>query len=197
MRALPTTIAAFIALSLLPAQASSSNSIMMTLQISGNAGEVYVPGSGEYAVSSMSNQTYTAPQNKYLASYSGGLLRSLIFSGYEFFSLKTARSQTDMHSIGLNISLDGARALVAFTRGGWNSVDNRIGDIESGKFFLYPMPTFGFGLGNIYAIKLLLGYSDIKLIGNLTLQSGRQGFSFSYNGTTSDNRQKILVTQAP
>jgi len=101
-----------------------------------------------------------------------------------------------MHTIGLDMDLDGAHALLAFTRGGWSEVGGRIADIESGKFFSYINPTFGFGLGGIYAIKLMLGYVDIKFIGNLTLQSGRQGLTFAYNGTTSDNRQRILVTQA-
>lgn len=191
---LPVAVACILLLEPLPQVLARD--IQINLQLSGTAEKVYIPGTGEFSSASLSNATYPSPSRNYIASYNGGVLKSLIFSGSEFISLSFARSGTDMHSLGLNMSLAGARALLAFTRGGWDSVENRIKEIESGKFFSYPNPTFGFGLGNTYAIKLLLAYADIKTRGNLTLQAGRQGMTFAYNGTTPDNKQMILISQA-
>jgi len=172
-----------------------THNIQLVIQISGTSGRVYIPGTGDSASLSLSNATYSSLARSYIASYMNSVLKALVFVERDFVSLSTARSGADMHSIGLDMKLDGAHALLAFTRGDWNSVENRIREIESGKFFSYASPTFGFGLGNIYAIKLLLDYTDIQIAGNLMLQSGRQGLTFAYNGTTADNKQRILVSQ--
>jgi len=167
--------------------------INMLLQITGTSASVHVPGTGEIAASSP-NATYSTPSKNYIASYAGGILKSLVFVGSDFSSLTFAKSGTSSHTLGLNLDLAGAQALLAFTGGDWRAVDNRMADIESGKFFTYPNPSLSFGLGETYGVKILLRYTDIDIGGNMQLQSGNQGLTFSFNGT-SGSRSSVVVTQ--
>jgi hypothetical protein len=181
----------------MPAQAfaaESDHSIQMMLQIEGTSGNIYVPGVGEMGSSSFSNTSYTAMKHNYISHYNSNLLKSLVFNGAGMHSMSIGRSGNNI-MIKVNQTLGGSNALVAFTRGGIDAVENRMTDIESGSFFYKPEPTFGFGLGYDYAIKLLINYPDIDITGDMALQSGRQGIMISYNGTAPDNKQKILFQQ--
>ena len=77
-----------------------------------------------------------------------------------------------VHALTLSQDLDSAAGLLAFTVGSGTFIHNRMPDIESGRFFYYPVPTFGYGLGFIHPIKIMLSYSNINLAGDFTINSG-------------------------
>jgi hypothetical protein len=91
--------------------------------------------------------------------------------------------------------LSGSSAIVAFTRGTAADVDRRAAGIADGSFFANFKPTFGYGLGSENTVKIMFKSPGVDIRSNLTLRSGVQGVKFSYNGTSSDNRKMILVSQ--
>lgn len=169
-----------------------------SLQIDGITNSVYVPGSGEKTLASSDNSTFTAPEHRYIASYGSGILKSLISVDSNLIGLNMTKSSTTAHWIGLytkDWNTTGASALLVFTKGDWRNIDEKIADVESGRFTSYYKPTFGFGIGNIYAIKILLSYSDIVFSGNPVFSAGRRGIGVYNNGTDSAGRQVMAISK--
>lgn len=161
--------ACVLALILLPQAAAAQPNLVLKLRVNNTAHTVYVPGIGEMDSGSMGSETiYYDPEHFYLASYLAGLL--VAFSGEGGESLYT-ESGVGWHMIGFEQEL-GEPVYLAFTSGDWQTVDDRMGDIESGDFMDYVSPSFAFGLGSYHPLKVALRYSGIDIDGGLSISKG-------------------------
>ncbi|MFH1978195.1 MAG: hypothetical protein ABIJ92_02630, partial [Candidatus Aenigmatarchaeota archaeon] len=142
----------------------------IVLNINNTNALVYVPGTGVLNSNDLgTGLNYTNHTRSYVASYSGDVLTGLVASSVEKL---TASNTAGYHSIGIQRNMTHTKILLPFTRGDWGGIENRMNLIESGDFFLEITPTFGFGLGLKYPIKLLLKYSDVNIQNDLILNKG-------------------------
>jgi len=169
----------------------SGKNFQLSLEINNTDATVYIPGVGEVASSSLDGRTYTNQTHNYLASYIGNALTGLVASvgNYLFVS-----NTTNTHTLKISQNLTPQnKVFLVFTRGDWSDIDNRMGLVEAGEFLFRITPTFGFGLGVLYPMKLLLNYTDIDIRGNLILRKGMHKIIIDYNETTSDNRPVLYI----
>jgi len=159
------------------------NKIQIILELNNTEAGVYIPatGFGENSSSTLGGMVnYTSPYF-YLASWSGDAVTGLVSSsGIRLFTSNT----TSSHRLGLEVyETPRKKILLPLTRGTWREIDNRMGLIHAGAFLDSIKPTFGFGLGWLHPIKIILEPASFDLISSLILQKGRQGLTVSYNGT--------------
>jgi parallel beta-helix repeat protein len=142
--------------------------VSLTLQIklvlNSTSDSVYVPYSGgiEIPFSSLATQSYPAPAHYYLASYRNGALKSLVSSDGSPLSIFTEKGSGE-YGMGIDQRFSNSVLMLVFTRGDWRTVENRIALVENGEFTGFPEPTFGFGLGNRFPLKVALQYGYVDL----------------------------------
>jgi len=157
---------------------------MLTLRLALNSTDstVYIPGIGEMPALGMPEQSYSSPPHYFLASALQGMVSGLV-------SLRgvpaqiSAAGNASSHYLSLDEEMDGGEVIVAFTRGGWREIDNRIGAIEDGLFLSSALPSFSYGLGGRGVVELALYYPGIDLQGRLRLQKGSKKIVIENNGT--------------
>ena len=137
-------------------------------------------------------KTVIDPNYYYMASYSGNAVTGLVSPG----PTKAIGYGNDTNTHQLYIQYDlvsnPRRFIIPFSKGDWHEINNRMVDIESGDFFLNIKPTFGFGLGTLYPIKIVLQPGMFDIIGNFLIQKGKQKVAISYNGSV-DSIPTIVV----
>jgi hypothetical protein len=80
--------------------------------------------------------------------------------------------------------LNRSMVFAVFSRGDYSRIENVIDMIEAGVFLGKPDPSFGFGLGKIYRIKIYTEYDSIDFIGpKATFNKGERTVIVSNNGT--------------
>ncbi|GAI97248.1 unnamed protein product, partial [marine sediment metagenome] len=84
--------------------------------------------------------------------------------------------------------------ILAFTKGDWEAIDNRITSITSGSFMQEIAPSFAYGLGLKHPIKMVLNLTGIDIQTELILNPGAHDLVIDYNETTSDNRPIFSIT---
>lgn len=182
-------IAVFSAFSLvlLAICASGSEALNVTLQVrlvlNSTSDRIYVPDSGEMEFYSLPNDEYTGLSHYYIASYYNNSLKAVVFSGTNSVSMTIGKGAAN-YTIGADQRFPNSMALLVFSRGSWNTIDSRMNAIENGGFFEYPEPSFGFGNGNAYPIKIALEYNKIGM--NSTMKMSR-----GYNSIIVENAGKI------
>jgi parallel beta-helix repeat protein len=173
------------------------HSIQIRLILSNTYAKVYIPGIGEYNISTLPNNTYVKPSHYYLDSYLNNMLIGLVYSMQNPLSISTNSSGSN-YTLGLNQSLDNSMSFIVFTKndgGNWRIIDKRIDLIETGKFLAHISPSFSFGLGYLYPIKILLDYENIDIIGKeKILQKGHRNLIIGKNGTV-EGKPAIYVDE--
>ena len=165
--------------------------LSVKLNIQGVENAIYIPGVGERLASSISEEVYTTPQHFYILSYSGTSLNGLVArDGLRVY----ATNNETFHSIGIDQNLDNSRIFLVFSKGNWRTVESKIDLIESGKFLAAISPSFAFGLGTLYPIRLILTYTGIDLIGNFILGMGQHKIVVENLGT-SDGKTLVKITR--
>ena len=164
----------------------------LRLVINNTSSKVYLPEAGEMN-SSDADSMETNPSHFFASTYAGDVLSALVFSGAVPVFV-SASSSASTHTITLEQNMENSRAFLAFTRGGWKQIDERMQSIETGSFLSNPRPSFSYGLGRKAVLGLVLSYSAIDLIGNLNLHKGTQRIVFENNGT-SGGKPSIVITQ--
>ena len=160
---------AFLAMMIIPNAAVAQSSLVLELRVNNTDHMVYVPGSGEAAASDLGSRTvFSNPEHYFIASYLSGLLTGM--AGESGQGLVT-EGGSGYHVIGFEQDL-GEHVLLAFTQGNWETMDNRVTDIEEGKFMGYVSPSFAFGLGSYHPLKVALRYAGIDIDGSLSLSRG-------------------------
>jgi hypothetical protein len=157
-----------------------AQTLNVRLRISNVNSSVYVPGFGEMPFGSLGpERTYTNPDHFYIASYLNNAMYAL--AGATGASLSTS-SDASTHTIGISQDLQGSKILLGFTSGDWNNVDAIISSLEDGTFLQEIAPSFSFGIGALYPIKVLLEYQDINITGNFGIHSGFRKITVSNEG---------------
>jgi len=162
------------------------------LELNSTDPNVYIPGVGEVSAGSLGSGTdYTSPTHYYLASYIGNALTALVtHTGKDLF----VSNETDNHTIQVSQRLQPIKPVfITFTPGDWNDVEKRMSLIEVGDFLDKITPTFGFGLGNLYPIKIILEYTNLDIRNHLELRRGTHDLVIDYNDTTSDNKPALFI----
>lgn len=162
--------------------------LQVALNIDNLANNVYVPGTGVIASASIINSSYSNPTDWYVASYLNNTLRAIVFS-YQTPHLISINRTSGYHSIGLSYIAQNSKSFLVFTSGDWRIIDNRIEMIESRDFLNEILPSFAHGLGLGYVIKILLTYSNIDMINDLTMQSGSHDIIAENTGKSGSRRQ--------
>ncbi len=170
------------------------NTVQIKLTLNNTNNRVYIPGTGEIASASITNTTYTNPEHKYLASYFNNTLRGLVFSQQNFAELSVNRSGTT-HMLVISQYMENSQTFLPFTRGSWEEIDSKINMIENLEFLANIVPSFSYGLGTKYVIRMLLQYSNINLQGNITLRRGTHKLVMESTGTIG-GKQTINITTA-
>ena len=165
------------------------HSIQYILNMSSTQSNVYIPGTGVLDFSEMTNSIYSSPAHWYIASYLNGIVSALVFSGNTPNNIILNKTSST-HSISVSQYIGNSKALLAFTSGDWHSIDNRIESVESGTFLLEPMPSFAYGLGLNYIVKIILGYPDIDFSGNLLIGKGEHSINFENLGLSG---RKVVI----
>jgi parallel beta-helix repeat protein len=144
--------------------------LQIKLVLNDTSDSIYVPGSGETSFSSLATQEYAAPPHYYIASSHERALKGIVFSQIRPLSILTEKGAVT-YSVGIKQHYANSVAFVVFSEGRWTDINSRIGLIESGGFLSSPSPSFGFGLGSSYPVKVVLSYSNIGI--NNTADIGR------------------------
>jgi hypothetical protein len=93
----------------------------------------------------------------------------------------------------IKISSAGTQVFLAFTEGDWQTIRNRIPLIEADQFLNKIAPSFAYGLGIYYPIKILLKYRDIDIEGDVKMEKGAHVLVIENNGTVA-GRPQIVIT---
>jgi len=160
------------------------------LNINNTDNMVYIPGVGETGSDNLGSDTiYTNPPHFYIASYLNNILTGLVAARGSALVVNTGILN---HSIEIRQDIKNSRVFLTFTKGGWQIIDKNINLIEAGEFLSCITPSFAFGLGNFYPIKLLLSYMDIDITGDMVLQRGEHRLIIENTGT-SGNRPVVNI----
>lgn len=156
--------------------------IDVSLVLNNTDATVYIPGTGEVASASLGAGTNYTNLNSYLASYSGNAVSALVVSAANKMFVRTLGST---HELMLEPDIAPTKkVLLVFTDGGWQEIDRRMDLIRSGEFFLQTTPAFGFNLGTLQPIKMILSYVTFDIKGDMILNKGNHRLSVTYNGTS-------------
>ncbi len=155
--------------------------IQIKLVLNSTSDTIYIPyaGVGEITFSQLTTNKYYTPENYYIASYSGDVLKAVVSSSSNPLSIITEKGSS-IFSIGTEQRFSNSMIFIVFSKGSWATVNNRLGPIEKGEFLAYPEPTFGFGLGTKTKLKTVLHYQNIDL--NKTWKIGK-----GYNALVIEN----------
>jgi len=148
---------------------ASAYTLNVRLTINNTDNTVYIPDVGEQPSSGISGE-YTSSSHFYLASYYGGFLNGLVAKSGQRLAVGAS---SDSHFLELEQNLTNSRVFLTATQGDWNAIGNRISLIETGNFLSQISPSFGFPLGGLYPVTLLLKYQNIDLAGDLSLGKGQ------------------------
>ncbi|MCD6590689.1 MAG: right-handed parallel beta-helix repeat-containing protein [Candidatus Aenigmarchaeota archaeon] len=134
--------------------AVSSLTMQIKFILNSTNDNIYIPGTGELTFQGLTSNEYIT-NHYYISSYSNDLLKSIVFSSGTPLSLITER-MTNKFAIGINEWYYNSMIFVVFSKGDWRNIDNKIHKIETMKFLDYPKPTFSFGLGNEFPVKIII-----------------------------------------
>ncbi|MFQ5648025.1 MAG: hypothetical protein ACE5FW_02205, partial [Candidatus Aenigmatarchaeota archaeon] len=97
------------------------------------------------------------------------------------------------HTLTLVQRLTNSRAFLVLSEGDQTAIHTRMPLIEAYGFLGSISPTFGYGLGAIHPIKLLLDYADLDVQGSLKLQPGEHELVLESNRT--DGARAVTIGQ--
>jgi hypothetical protein len=161
-------ILVFLLLLVMVPGAAAQSSLHVDVVVNQTANDVYVPGDGVIPSAGIPDVTYV-PSPFFIASYSSGFVAGLASMSGDYVRTDGG---TGNHTIGIVQPLANSRVLLAFTEGDWQTIGNRMDLIENGEFFRRITPSFAFGLGTEYVIRMILHYPGIDIEGGLEFSKG-------------------------
>jgi len=153
-----------------------------------DSAKIYIPGEGEKTFTQLgqiSPYSDSNPPHYYIASYSNNILASLVISPDNPLSI-SASTGSGNYELGTNQKFSNSLIFLVFSKGGWRQVDNRIGMIEKGEFLSQISPSFSYGLGSKYPLKIALGYDNIDINDTLSVGRGYARISIENKGATGN-----------
>ncbi|MCD6496552.1 MAG: VCBS repeat-containing protein [Candidatus Aenigmarchaeota archaeon] len=157
------------------------NRLHIKLVINNTENNVYIPGQG---IKKSSNVNYHSsdPPYFYLASYLNNVVYALVFEN-RMPGIIEAENDANTHSISIEGDLDGSRMLLAFTEGGWRTIQDRMSLIQSNVFLTHILPSFSLGLGRNYETVVALFYNNIDIRGRLKIENGQHQITLENNAS--------------
>ena len=144
--------------------------LIVKFTVPGNSNIVYVPGEGERSAAS-DGQWEDLPE-WYISSNAGDVLYGLV--RYLGTPAWVSQSYTpENHTISIAANISGSRIFLVNTEGDWRKINERMPLIRGREFLGKIAPTFGFGLGLTYPIKIFLDYSALVLENSAVLGEGQ------------------------
>jgi hypothetical protein len=162
----------------LPA-AAQAQTFTVRLNINSTANNVFIPGFGEQRADQLTELTLSAPAHVYLASYLNNIVAGL--AAADGNHIRVSRSAAS-HTLEINQDLEKSRIFLVFSEGNYQAIERNIGLIEQGSFLSQITPSFAYGLGMFYPLRLVLEYADIDLDGDFSLRKGSYKLAISYQG---------------
>ncbi|NOX71967.1 MAG: hypothetical protein GXO64_04710 [Candidatus Micrarchaeota archaeon] len=179
-------MACILVVSSLPSSAFAVHSFQVTMTLTNTDATVYIPGQGEVAAGSMNSATYTTLPHYYVCSYENDALTGLVYYLKTPYSVSVS-SSTSTYSMTTNQSFERSMVFAVFSKGSYKKIENMIGIVEAKTFLDKPKPSFGFGLGKGYDIRMYLAYDLVDLVGQRgVFNKGERRVVVSNNGTVSN-----------
>ena len=173
-----STLLAFTLLSGTSVFSSPDNTALtIKLTLPDNSQSIYIPGTGYLDPDSRGN--WTNPPHYFISSQGNGIVYSLIH-GYQYPLSLGLESTPQNHTLVLNQTITNSNAFLVFSQGNWETVQNRMLQIETGSFLKAISPTFGYGLGTEHPIKILLKVPEADLDSSLIIRRGNHELKLSY-----------------
>ncbi len=182
--------AVYVVVLLLLAHPASAGIFEVTLKLNDSRSAIYVPGTGEVQAAEADSKNYADPAHYYISSHENGILRGLVSLYGSPYSVGLDKS-SGSHSIKMKQKTGSSTALV-FSRGSWKEIDSRMRDIEKGTFMGHVEPSFAFGLGSGYMLKMVLSYPAIDIVGDMVLQKGSYKLKIENLGV-QDGRLRVGI----
>ncbi len=162
---------------------AAEHSLQVTMELNNTGATLYIPGPGSSTAGSLTPATYTNPNHFYVCSYDSSGLTGLAHQLYTPHSI-SIDTDGSTYTMTMNQSFNRSMVYAVFSKGDYKRFDGVIDLIERGIFLGKPEPSFGFGLGKLYDIKMYLKYDTIDFIGNrVVLNKGEKMAIISNNGT--------------
>jgi len=167
-----------ILLNIIPVNAHSIN---VKLIINNTDNKVYVPSVGELS-GGMYSMLYNNLPYYFICSYLDNNLISLLpFGDAKPLSVFIERKNMT-HEIQIEQELEHSNIFLIFTKGDWKNIEQKMPLILSGKFLNEITPSFSYGLGILYPVKIILQYQNINIIGNAIFQKGMHNLFIENKG---------------
>jgi len=172
----------------------SPKNLTVSISLNNTNNMVYVASSGVGPTNSSelgSGTEYSSLTYGYAASYSAqSALVGIV--GYDAIFVNVSNT-TGAHTMEMNQNIT-ERFLLAVTFGDWETVENRMPSIERRDFLQEISPSFSYGIGMLYSIKMIVNCSGIDIQNNLILNPGRHRMLLDYNETDSSYRPIMRIT---
>ncbi|NIO20643.1 MAG: hypothetical protein GTN76_07865 [Candidatus Aenigmarchaeota archaeon] len=153
-----------------------------------DSASIYIPGAGEKTFTQLgqiSPYTDVNPPHYYLASYMNNILTSLVVSPDNPLSIH-ASTGSGNYEMRTDQRFQNSVVFLVFSRGDWRQVNQRIDMIEKGEFLSQISPTFSYGLGNKYPLKIVLSYDNVDINDTLSVGRGYSRLAIENKGATGD-----------
>ena len=135
------------------ASSDVSHNISIRLTLPGIENSVYIPGTGP--VPAYSSHGPETPGNYFIASYLGDVVYALV-SGSGAVPAVSLAATSSNHTLEIAIPAGSPGAFLVFTEGDWQTIQNRMPLVESLEFLGKISPSFSYGLGYTYPIKIVI-----------------------------------------
>ena len=187
--------------SLCSSSASSAFSVVVTTQsklwtkltINGTDSSVYIPGTGLVSAGSVGNVLPFYPTQKFIASYLGNALFALVRAAGATVAV-AASNTTINHTILMSADISGSKILLAFTKGDWKTISDRMPMLDAMSFLTYPSPSFAYGLGEMSVATIIMAYTALDIANTAVYQRGDYRLA-AHNVGESGGRASINVTR--
>jgi len=156
--------------------------LQIKLVLNSTPDSIYVPGTGETPFASLVTDEYALPDHYYIASSSNDALKAVVFAQLSPISVFTEKGASD-YAMGASQRYASSLAFLVFSKGRWTTVNNRIAAVEKNEFLLSPEPSFGFGLGTAYRMKVIIENSMINLNKTVAVPKGYSTMIIEKKGT--------------
>ncbi len=170
---------------------AASHNLTIYLILNNTADMVYVsPAGAPVSAGSLgSGTTYSHPTHSYIASYSSSNLLSALIALDSTYIKASTQGTNHMLEMNQNIT---DYYIITFTNGDWRKIDDMISIIETGDFMQEISPSFAYGLGLKYPIKMVLNCSGIDVQSNLILNPGTHEILLDYNQTDPTTNRPVM-----
>lgn len=172
---------------------TTQNKLWAKLTINGTSGSVYLPGTGLASADALGNVLPYYPAQKFIASYVGNVLYGFARAAGTTVSISASNTSAN-HTVAMSADISGSKLLLAFTKGDWRTISERIALLDAMTFLTYPSPSFAYGLGKTSLATIMMAYSSLDIGNDAVYQRGGYRLT-AHNTGESGGKASINVTR--